>query len=107
MARSDSVTSSHAFFGHTVVIIRLSRSYNNQVKNTVTLKVNNRCLSKEIVSTRRCNFGHSCSLYIVFSDLLYKKLTLLNINRDTIVEGSGGQNCIFGRFSPGEKLAIL
>jgi len=76
MARSDSVTSSHTLFGFTVVIISLSRSYNNQVKNAVAWEEKNRRHLIKRVSARRFNFGHSSTLYIVFSSLIFKKVTL-------------------------------
>jgi len=66
VARSDGVTSSHTFFSSPVVNSCLTRSYNVQVKNAVALVEKNRRLSIEIVSARRCNFGHSSTLYNVF-----------------------------------------
>jgi len=42
VAISDSVTYCHTLFGYPVVIYRLSRSYNIQVKNAVSLKEKNR-----------------------------------------------------------------
>jgi len=42
VARNDFVISSHTFFGHLVVNIRLSRSYNVQVKNAVAWEEENR-----------------------------------------------------------------
>jgi len=44
----------------------LSRTYNVQVKNAVVLEEMNRLLSMESVSARRCNFGHSSTLYNAF-----------------------------------------
>ena len=42
MARNDFVISSHVFFGHLVMNSCLSRTYNDQLKNTVALKEMNR-----------------------------------------------------------------
>ncbi len=44
----------------------LSRIYNVPVKNSVAWEEKNRWQSIVSVSARRCNFGHSCTLYNAF-----------------------------------------
>jgi len=118
VARSDSVTSSHTLFSNTVANSCLSRSYNVQVKNAVVLEEKNRWHSMESVSARRCNFGHSSTLYNVFLLISVKSIHLIMwclIESDTFLkekrknhrESISRQNCIFGGFSPAKMSAIL
>ena len=118
VARSDSVTSSHTIFSNTVANSCLSRSYTIQVKNAVVLEEKNRWHSMESVSARRCNFGHSSTLYNAFLDYFckeytsnhvmpYRKWYFFKIKKKKPWVSISRQNCIFGGFSPGKKPAIL
>jgi len=60
------LTIHYRFTEGTSVASCLSRTYNVQVKNALVLEEMNRLLSMESVSARRCNFGHSNTLYNAF-----------------------------------------